>query len=286
MLPTDAARLAGRYLAAADRLLPGRISGFYVVGSAALGAWRAGASDVDFVAVVDGGLAGREMRRLRVLHPVGNATAAVRAVLRGRVTVPGTVNGVYVAAADLGRPVTSIRPLASHTGIAFAAGRGFDVNPVVWTVLRDRGIPLRGPAPGTLGLDPEPDRLREWNLANLHGYWRSWADRALAGRAPGEPLAVVPSAGRTLTAWGALGVSRLHRTIATGEIVSKEDAGAHALAAFAPRWHPLLHAALAYRRGEPLPAALAADPDLATTRRRLRLTGAFVSDVIAAAGRL
>jgi hypothetical protein len=80
-------------------------------------------------------------------------------------------------------------------------------------------------------------------------------------------------------------VSRLHRTIATGEIVSKEDAGEHALAAFAPRWHPLIRTALAHRRAEPLPAGLARDPDLADPLRRLRLTGAFVTEVIAEADR-
>jgi len=45
--------IAARYLALADRLLPERIQAFYLVGSTALGAFRDGRSDVDFVAVVD-----------------------------------------------------------------------------------------------------------------------------------------------------------------------------------------------------------------------------------------
>ncbi|MFJ1586492.1 aminoglycoside adenylyltransferase domain-containing protein [Streptomyces sp. NPDC088197] len=286
MLHPDAARLTRRYLSVADRLLPGRITHFYVVGSAALGAWRAGGSDIDVVVAVDGGFTAGDLRRLRVLHPVGNATPVVRALLRARVTVPGTVNAVYVSAADLRRPVTAIRPLASHTGNSFARGRAFDVNPVVWKVLRERGIPLRGPAPGTLGLDPEPERLRAWNLENLHGYWHPWAEKALAGKTPGKPLVAARSAGRSLTTWGALGVSRLHRTVATGDIVSKEGAGEYALDTFAPCWHPLIRTALAHRRAEPLPAGLARDPDLADRARRLRLTGAFVMEVIADADRL
>ncbi|MGO9905955.1 MAG: hypothetical protein ACLP4R_19390 [Solirubrobacteraceae bacterium] len=44
-------------LAGLDRELPGRIEGFYVVGSTCLGAFRSDRSDVDFVAVIaDGGL--------------------------------------------------------------------------------------------------------------------------------------------------------------------------------------------------------------------------------------
>ncbi len=44
--------LVGRYLRQVDLAVPGAIEGFYVVGSTALGAFRPGRSDVDFVAVV------------------------------------------------------------------------------------------------------------------------------------------------------------------------------------------------------------------------------------------
>src|SRR5690606_5233648 len=114
---------------------------------------------------------------------------------------------------DLTKPVTQIRPLASHVGHAFHRGAGFNVNPVEWKVLREHGIVFRGPSPGDLGLDPEPDRLRAWNRENLHAYWRPWAERLLAGKRPLLPK-------RAVTAWGVLGSSRLHRTIATGEVVS------------------------------------------------------------------
>lgn len=79
----------------ADRLLPGGIIGCYAVGSAALGAWLPGRSDIDFIAVVDGDISDRESRRLRVLHAIGNATAAGRAVVRAVPTIPGTMNGAF-----------------------------------------------------------------------------------------------------------------------------------------------------------------------------------------------
>ena len=41
------------YLRLAERLLPGRVVGFYLVGSAALGSFRPGRSDIDFIAVMD-----------------------------------------------------------------------------------------------------------------------------------------------------------------------------------------------------------------------------------------
>lgn len=90
MLPDDVAGAVSHYLAVADRLLPGRIRDFYVVGSIALGAWRPGHSDIDFVAVVDGDLGERDMRRLALLHKVGNVPAAWRALVRARPAIPGT----------------------------------------------------------------------------------------------------------------------------------------------------------------------------------------------------
>src|SRR5690606_32753110 len=191
------------YLHLADRLLPRRVEGFYVVGSVALGAFRPDHSDIDFVAVVDGDLDPGELRRLRVLHAVTLLRSGARWFVRGRLMVPGVCNGTYVRADDLARPVSTIVPLASHTGREFSVGTGFDVNPVQWATLAQRGIAVRGPEPAALGLDPEPDRLRQWNLDNLAGYWVPWARGVRNG--PGVRFRVSP---RWWTAWGVLGPSR------------------------------------------------------------------------------
>src|SRR5947209_16385670 len=158
---SDVQRKAAAYLAAADRLLPGWITDFYVVGSAALGEYVAGRSDLDFVAVVDGGLVPRRMLRLRALHIVGGIEGIIQS---GR---GGTPNGVFVSGDDITMPVTSIRPIASHTAHRFEVGKAFDVNPVVWKVLSERGIRIRGRQPGEVGVDWEPQRFRQWNLDNL-----------------------------------------------------------------------------------------------------------------------
>lgn len=238
MLPPEAEVAVDRYLRLADALGL-RIEGFYVVGSTALGAYRPDRSDIDFVALLgagpDAATPSRELSRLRSLHRVAGAWSAWRALRRGQLSLPGTCNGVFVRADDLTRPVTAIVPVASHTGPTFTIGRGFDVNPVVWTVLADHGIAVRGPEPGTLGLNPQPELLRSWNLANLDTYWRPWAEAMLRG--PGLRWRVRP---RRTTAWGVLGPPRLHHTIATGGILSKEAAGHYALDTFGPEWNPLI----------------------------------------------
>jgi hypothetical protein len=64
--------------------------------------------------------------------------------------------------------------------------------------------------------------------------------------------------------WVVTGVARLHHTLGTGRITSKEGAARHALEAFGARWHRVLREALRLRRDEPGPS-LYPDPE---SRRR------------------
>jgi hypothetical protein len=255
----------------ADRMVPGRVVGVYVVGSTALGAYRPGRSDLDVVTVLDRPV---PVGRLRALHAVSWTGATGRAWARGRVWVPGNVNAVYVEAGHLTRPATAIVPLASHTGLQFAAGKGFDVNPVMWKVLAERGIAVRGAEAGELGLDPEPGALRDWNLANLDGYWGPWAAALGAGRGPWWRNS------GWLVAWGTLGAPRLHCTIATGEVVSKEAAGEYALASFGDEWRPVVEEGLAYCRGRRSPR------HFRDRGQRTGATAAFVEEVVRSAHEL
>jgi hypothetical protein len=274
MLPPPVKRSVERYLAGIDRLLPGRVTGFYVVGSTALGAYRERRSDIDFVAVVEDDLGAAERRRLRAQHASSAAFTGMTAIRRRRSPLTGTCNGYFIRADDLARPVTGIVPVASHSGHTFKVGvGGSDISPVGWKVLAERGIAVRGPEPAALPLDPQLDLMASWNLANLDGYWRPWAEGVR--RAPG-PFRLRP---RWSTAWGVLGAPRLHRSIATGDVISKEDAGDYALDVFPARWHALIADALAYWREEPDGLRLSRD------ERRLR-TAEFVLEVIADAHEL
>jgi pyrroloquinoline quinone (PQQ) biosynthesis protein C len=118
-------------------------------------------------------------------------------------------------------------------------------------------------------------QLRTWALGNLNGYWRRWADSA---RRRGLTATRAPS--RRAAAWRVLGAPRLHYTIATGTIASKEAAAQYALEVFEPHWHPLINDALCYWRGAP-----AARPYRRHPARRHRDAAEFVASVIHAAVR-
>jgi hypothetical protein len=275
-LPAPVRAAVDELLTGLDRALPGRIEGFYVVGSVCLGAFRGGRSDVDFVAIVASELDARELRRLRTVHRSLWLGALARdAALRRR--WPLVCNGSYLTPDDLSRSPLEVTPLAGHISGRFAvAEKGFDVNPVTWHTLAGHGIAVRGPEPERLNVRTDAAELHAWTLANLNGYWRRWVRRA---RRPGP--ATLRALPRRFTAWGVLGVPRLHYTLTTGEITSKEEAGRYALGAFAPGWRPLVEEALSFWRGAPSAPPYRRRPDI-----RRRATADFVAHVIDSANRL
>ncbi len=243
--------------------------GLYLVGSVALGGYRRRRSDLDFVSVLDSKADSGCVGRLRIAHAQSGLLTVSRAIAEARSPLTGTLNGIFVREPDLRRPVTQITPVASQVGTEFKVGTaGSDLSPVGWKVLAERGVAIRGLQPSALNLDTEPERLRSWTVENLSAYWRPWADKVT--RQPIRRFLLRP---RYWTAWGVLGAPRLHCTIATGKVISKESAGEYALAEFAPHWEPLIKEALRYWREEP-------DSLLVDLGQRARMTAEFVSSVV------
>jgi nucleotidyltransferase-like protein/aminoglycoside adenylyltransferase-like protein len=238
MLPQKTYPLIDWYLNTVDHALPGRVAGFYVVGSAALGDFRPGRSDVDFVAVLTQPLDNAELRQLSTLQRRLYERSLVEAIWHLR--WPLVCNGIYVEREDLKRPAREVTPTASHVAGRFTAGGGFDANPVTWLLLRDHGIPVRGPEPQALEIYHDDSELRAWTLGNLNSYWRRWA-----GDVRRPSLTSVKALLLRYVAWGVFGTARMHYTIATGQIASKTQAVDYALDVF-PRWRSLLEDVRAY----------------------------------------
>jgi hypothetical protein len=229
---TDSAhRLARAYLAIADRLAPGLVEGLYLQGSVALGDYREGVSDVDFVAVVPPGADPRTLRR-------------IHSELRQRHPRPD-FDGLYVTADHLRDDPDHVPAGPSMHARRFQDLSRFERNLVTWHVLAQGGISVRGPAVDELAIHTDWPELARRTEVNLATYWTGWA--ASAGRLFSPAGAASPRSPQV--AWGVLGVTRLRHSLAAGEVTSKTAAAGYALEVYPERWHRIAREALRIRTG-------------------------------------
>ena len=223
------------YLELVDAEAPGLVEGLYLTGSVALGDFRPRTSDVDFVAVT-----------ARPLDAASRAALArAHAGLRARRPRPH-FDGLYVTWAELAADPALRRGPSSHEGRLDADGHA-PGDPVTWHTVAHHGVACRGPAPADLVVWADPGALAAWTLGNLDRYWRRLLDDAAR---PGRRwwLASLTPYGAV---WIALGVTRLHYTLATGALCSKAEAARYALRAFPDeRWRRVVEECLRIREAD------------------------------------
>jgi hypothetical protein len=230
-VPVEVRAAADRHLAAVDAAAPGLVSGLYLTGSVALGDYRPGRSDIDFIAFTT--------------RPVTDARSVT--VLRGvheGLNLGLHYDGSYVAAAAV-PAVPDDEPSLPHTlgGTFYGTSPCHALTPALWAEFARYAVAIRGPSASALGISADPARLEQWLLANLTAYWQRRAEEGIALLSGGDLSAPVsPEA----VAWTATGAARLHYTLATGDIASKTAAGRYAIGLF-PDYREVVAAALAWR---------------------------------------
>lgn len=231
-LPVAVSDAVGAYLLAVDAVDPDLVEGFYVIGSAALGDFRPGASDIDFVAVTAVPPTDKQVTALGRIH--------------GRLPRRPLLDGIYTTWLDLACDPGQAWPGPHAYGRRFHPRCEHGRHPITWHSLTRHGAVIRGPKPAQIDIATDPAELTDWTRGNLDGYWRRWWQRS------SRPL--TPAGLACLTSWGpmwcVLGVSRLHYTLATGKIISKVAAGEYARATFKPRWHRIIDECLRIRRDD------------------------------------
>lgn len=232
-LPGQARAALDEYLAALDKALPGFTRGVYLTGSAALGDWQPGSSDLDILTVTE--------------HPLGEEGLDALAELHA--SMPGRPyrDAIYVPAAALGARDDEDDAAGYPAAVDGVFHRArHRPEPVLWATLDRHALTMRGPAASDLKAGPDPDWLREWNHGNLESYWRPWSAAVRLRLAERDREESVPA---DIVAWAVLGPGRLHATITTGEIISKTAAAGYT-AELAPRHAGLLDLAKQYRLGD------------------------------------
>lgn len=220
-----------------DERYPGVIQDVYIGGSIALREARPGRSDIDLVLVRPDEI--DNARTMAALEPV-------LAWLREMYPEP-VIDGIVLSRSDLAAGPEGIegnRPVIEEDFPELREGGG-QRNPVTWATLRQAGIAWRGDALEDIDLWHDEAALIAWVRRNLEEYWRPW----LARRERLLSREGVRMLRPDLVEWGVLGVTRLHATITTGEIISKHAAGEYALDRFPERWRRIVREAMRIRAG-------------------------------------
>jgi hypothetical protein len=221
------------------RLLLGRalgqaIEGIYLTGSAALGDWLPGRSELDILTVTNRRLDQADLDALAALHEA----APERPYL----------DAIYVYRGDVGRRAVPGSQGVPHAIDGAFSRDGYLFDPVLWATLDRHGLTIEGTQAAELGAAPDPAWLRDWNLGNLDSYWRPWAADArirLADRDKDAPLRA------EVVVHALLGPGRLHYTIATGRLLAKTAAAGYT-ARLLPGHADLLGRAKSWRLGHDL----------------------------------
>jgi hypothetical protein len=210
-----------------DRQAPDLVTGFYLVGSIALGGFNPRFSDIDFVAVLSRPATRAEFETLMEIH---------RAVEQQY--PKWKLEGDYFQAVDLGCPDREIGAFLHYHDGKLEWRHQNVLGPVTWWILKNQGIPVFGPAPQAADLVVDMDSLLAGQVENLNSYWASWTRR------PGRLAALFSDWG---VQWTVLAVLRQFYTLRERRITSKVGAGEYALARLPERWCPIIREAMAMR---------------------------------------
>ncbi|MGC4942012.1 aminoglycoside adenylyltransferase domain-containing protein [Kribbella sp. DT2] len=252
-LPEPVRESVAAYLSLVDEALPGEVLGLYLTGSVPLGDFHLGSSDIDAAVILASPLTDPE--RVRAVHEAMPQTPSFDAT--------------YLSVDELALPPDPTRTVVFYQTGELQAETGGPISPVLWSELARQSIAVRE-APGLVVHD-DHQALEEFTRTNLTSYWTpklAELETHTAGRPDDEvaPAWIMP--------WFVLGIPRLHALLTTGAIVSKTEAGRHALHHF-PEYTPLITRCLTTRTGTPETFTIA---DVAPT---LTLCRAVITNALA-----
>ncbi|MEL3971216.1 aminoglycoside adenylyltransferase domain-containing protein [Rossellomorea oryzaecorticis] len=234
-IPKKINELLGTYFDSLELKAPNLLEGYYLYGSASLGAFKYGVSDIDFIAVINRKLTDIDVNILKEIHKNMQ-----------RKYPKASLDGFYITENDL----VSLNS-GSISGVYFNDGKfngykEFCKNSIDAYQLKKYGITIKGQN------IEEHFYSIDWNILinnmknNLNTYWFGWwigCKKFPSFNYIGLLFSI------HMVEWGVLGVSRLYYTFNEKDITSKVGAGEYALKVVPQRWHKIINESLRLRNG-------------------------------------
>lgn len=215
------------YITALESDLPDLMTGFYLHGSIALGAFNPNFSDIDFITVVNRRCTANDLERLTAIHQMLEKDYP-----------QWPLQGSYLLSSDLGKFEDEIDPYPCYSDGRLDPYTHHDINSVTWWLLKNRGLTLVGTLPENLDFLVGWTLLATAMLENLNTYWArfTWQPSRMAWLFSDYGIQ-----------WAVLGVLRQFYTFQERDIASKTGAGEYALKHLPQGWHRLIQEALNIR---------------------------------------
>jgi hypothetical protein len=218
------------------------IESIYLYGSVALGDYIEGSSDIDFLSIV------RKPPNQSDSLAISEAHNEIEAV------IPNTdIMGAYLLLNDLGKPLSEISSILTYYDKQIHTnGRGADINPITWWILKKHGIRIYG-TELVFNYQLEIKPLVRYVINNLNSYWVNWIDRLdkqLSLNNCSDQGIIVEQLDEAVE-WCILGMLRQLYTIRELDITSKIRAGVYGMKNLPEQWHRLIHEAIAIKKHQP-----------------------------------
>ncbi len=217
------------YVDLLNRELPNFVEAVYLHGSIALDAFDERQSDIDMIAVISHFVSESDIQKLGQIHQT-----IVSQYPRWLLEVS------YLQAADLGQPESVIAPHPIYHDNQLNPAGHFDVSPLTWWLLKNKGIALLGADPQNLPYTVDWPTLIADMKHNMNTYWVQFTNK------PARMMWLLANDG---VAWTVLGVLRQYYTFRENDITSKVGAGEYGLKVLPVEWHGLVQDALDIRQG-------------------------------------
>lgn len=234
-IPVLVQNVLDEYIALVNERLPNTLEGLYIQGSIALGAYVGKSSDIDFITITN--------RRLQ------EADAMVLSEIHSRIATQNKnpeMDGVYIMREDAGRLT-----LGNDNYLNYNSGKisyRSDFDPIIWWILKTRGIRILGTERHALNFDIQSTHLLSYVNGNMNSYW---AERVKRMENSSAELSNFPAEDiDEEIEWSVLGLLRQFYTLKERDIISKLDAGEYALLHLPVEWHPIIKEAMNIRKGE------------------------------------
>ncbi|WEG12558.1 DUF4111 domain-containing protein [Pullulanibacillus sp. KACC 23026] len=249
-IPSSVQEMLTDYLKGLEETFADSVRGVYLHGSLALNDFDS-CSEVDFVSMLDHDLNCEEMALLTDLHSDISDKYPHRIMQGSYINWSDQKDSSCLPLMDRLRTENDKKVSAPYfDGFMMTMSAKENVNPVTWWVLKQNGIPLKGPEPVDLPFKLNEEDLVDYVYENMQVYWKKRVEKFWQAAYHEASLPQNELDGEV--AWTVLGLLRQLYTLREQKVISKLSAADYGLQHLPEAFHTIIKEAVRIRKQAPI----------------------------------